>query len=155
MLAWRIGVAATATWQEWLLFLHGGSVGRQVPELGGDLGDYLFRLPFLAVVSAWLRQLLARRLRPHAVRLGGRRRVAMAVEPPDRRRARPAALAHLGLLAALLAAVQALDYVFVRRPMQAVNSSGSFVGAGFTELNVVVRRPGCWRVLAIAAGSPW
>ena len=152
VLAWRIGVAATASWQEWLLFLHGGSVGRQVPELGGDLGDYLFRLPFLAVVSAWLRQLLvvAFVLTLFASAVAGELRWPWS--HPDRRRARTAALAHLAVLAALLAAVQALDDVFVRRPMQAVNPSGSFVGAGFTELNVVVRASWLLAVLAIAAG---
>ena len=72
-MTWRIGAAAGDHWQEWMLFLHGGSVGRDVPELGGDLGDYLFRLPFLAVVSAWLRQLLVVAVRRHAVRLDGRR----------------------------------------------------------------------------------
>ena len=102
VLTWRIGAAASTHWQEWLLFLHGGSVGRDVPELGGDLGDYLFRLPFLAVVSVWLRQLLIVALRPDTVRLVGRWGAPLAMEPrwsaphtadrarPPRRTRRPA-----------------------------------------------------------------
>ena len=66
--------------------------------------------------------------------------------------ARSSALAQLVVLAAVLAIVQALDDIFVRRPMQAVSPSGSFVGAGFTELNVVVRAAWLLGVLAIATG---
>ena len=151
-MAWRIGAAAGDHWQEWMLFLHGGSVGRDVPELGGDLGDYLFRLPFLAVVSAWLRQLLvvAFVITLFASTVAGELRWPWS--HPDRRRARSSALAQLVVLAAVLAIVQALDDIFVRRPMQAVSPSGSFVGAGFTELNVVVRAAWLLGVLAIATG---
>ena len=54
----RIAAAANANWQAWLLFLHGEKLGTSVPELGGDLGYYLFKLPFLAIVSGWFRQLI-------------------------------------------------------------------------------------------------
>ena len=76
--------------------LHGGSVGRDVPELGGDLGDYLFRLPFLDLVSGWLRQLLvvAFFLTLFASVVAGELRWPWS--HPDRRRSRPSALAHLG-----------------------------------------------------------
>jgi uncharacterized protein len=152
VITWRIGVEASSHWQEWMLFLHGGSVGRDVPELGGDLGDYLFRLPFLAVVSSWLRRLLAVTigLTLFASAVAGELRLPWS--RPDRRPARQAALAQLGILGALFAAVQALDDVFVRRLMQAVDQSGAFVGAGYTQLNVVV--PATWivGVVTIAAG---
>jgi uncharacterized membrane protein (UPF0182 family) len=152
VLSWRVGVAAADHWQEWLLFTHGGTVGQDVPELGGDLGDYLFRLPFLDMVSVWFRELLvvAFVLTLFAAVVAGELRWPWS--HPDRRRSRPSALAHLGVLASLLAAAQALDDVFVRRPLQAVNPSGSFVGAGFTELNVVVKATWVLAVLAIVCG---
>ena len=152
VLTWRIGAAASTHWQEWLLFLHGGSVGRDVPELGGDLGDYLFRLPFLAVVSVWLRQLLivALALTLFASWVAGELRWPWS--RAGRRRTRPAALAHLGVLVALLAAAQALDDVFVRRPALAVNTSGSFVGPGYSELYVVVQATWVAALAAIVCG---
>ena len=54
----RIGAAAIGQWQAWLLFRNGPHVGQRVPEIGGDLGYYLFDLPFLTTVSSWIRQLL-------------------------------------------------------------------------------------------------
>jgi hypothetical protein len=149
VLAWRTAVGASAHWQDWLLYLHGRSTGREVPELGGDLGDYLFRLPFLAMASVWLRELLlvTFALTLFASLVAGELRWPWS--HPDRRAARPAALAHLGLLAALLAAAQALDNVLVRRPMLAVDAGGSFVGPGYTELNVVVRAAWLLALLAL------
>ncbi len=141
----RIGASATGQWQSWLLFRHGPELDQQVPELGTDLGYHLFDLPFLTTVSSWIRQLLlfALGLTAFTYAMSG----ALRLPIDGRRSARPA-LAHLGLLAAALAAAQALDYVFVRRPALATSTSGSFVGAGYTELNVGV--PTTW-VLAVVA----
>jgi uncharacterized membrane protein (UPF0182 family) len=136
---------ATGQWQEWLLFRHGPELDQRVPELGGDLGYYLFDLPFLTTVSSWIRQLLlvALALTAFTYVMSGALRLPMG----GRRSARPA-LAHLGLIGAAFATAQALDYVFIRRPALAISTSGSFVGAGYTELNV--RSPVMW-VLAVVA----
>jgi uncharacterized membrane protein (UPF0182 family) len=152
VITWKIGSAASAHWQDWMLFLHGGSVGQDVPEVGGDLGYYLFRLPFLSVVSAWLRGLLIVAAGVTLLASAAAGELRLPWSRPDRRRARPAALAQLGVLGALYAAVLALDDVFVRRPMQALSPTGSFVGAGYTELNVII--PATWvlAVLAIVSG---
>ena len=145
----RIAAAANANWQAWLLFLHGDKLGTSVPELGGDLGYYLFKLPFLAIVSGWFRQLIlvTLALTVFAYLISGGLRL-----PGRGRRSQPRALAHVGLLVALFAGAQALDYVFVRRPSQAVSASGTFVGAGYTEMHVIV--PATWvaAVFAVAAG---
>ena len=145
----RVAAAASSHWQEWLLFRRGGDLDRDVPELGGDLGYYLFRLPLLGVVSSWIRQVIgvAFLLSLFASLISG------GVRLPGRgRRSQPAALAQLGLLGAAFAAAQALDYVFVRRPALAVNRHDSFVGPGYTELRVGV--PSTWilAVVAIAVG---
>jgi uncharacterized membrane protein (UPF0182 family) len=141
----RIGAAAIGQWQSWLLFRHGPHVGQRVPEVGGDLGYYLFDLPFLVTLSSWIRQLLLLTLilTAFCYAVSGALRLPIG----GRRSSRPA-LAHLGLIAALLATAQALDYVFVRRPALTTSSSGSFVGAGYTELHVLV--PAAW-VLGIVA----
>jgi uncharacterized protein len=141
----RIGATATGQWQSWLLFLHGPELDEGVPELGSDLGYHLFELPFLTTLSAWIRQLLlfALALTAFVYAVAGALRLPIG----GRRSARPA-LAHLGLIVAAFATAQALDYVFVRRPALATSTSGSFVGAGYTELNVGV--PATW-VLAVVA----
>ena len=144
----RIGASATGQWQSWLLFRHGPELDQQVPELGTDLGYHLFDLPFLTTVSSWIRQLLlfALALTAFTYAMSG----ALRLPFDGRRSARPA-LAHLGLLAAALAAAQALDYVFVRRPTLATSTGGSFVGAGYTELNVGV--PTTWLLAVVALGT--
>jgi hypothetical protein len=141
----RIAAAANSHWQEWLLFRHGDDLDRSVPELGGDLGYYLFKLPLLSVVSTWVRQvlLLAFGLAAFASWISGGIRMSRNGERSQRQ-----ALAHLGLLGALFAGAQALDYVFVRRPDLATNRAGSFVGPGYTELRVGVS--GTW-ILALVA----
>jgi uncharacterized membrane protein (UPF0182 family) len=145
----RIGTSAIGQWQSWLLFRHGPDLDQRVPELGTDLSYHLFDLPFLTTVSSWIRQLLllALALTAFTYAMSG----ALRLPIDGRRSARPA-LAHLGLLAAAFAAAQALDYVFIQRPALATSSGGSFVGAGYTELNVGM--PAMWilAVVALAAG---
>ena len=96
----RIAAAANSHWQEWLLFRHGDDLDRSVPELGGDLGYYLFKLPLLSVVSTWVRQVLlvAIGLATFASWVTGGIRL-----PRNGRRSQPQALAQLGLLGALFA----------------------------------------------------
>ncbi|CAN5474404.1 UPF0182 family protein [soil metagenome] len=145
----RIAVAAMDEWQTWLLFRHGPSLGVDVPELGGDLGDHLFRLPFLAAVSAWLRSLV---IAAAAISLFGHI-VSGAIHLPLRgRRSSAPALAHLAMLGMAFAAFSALDYVLVRRPSLATSRAGAFDGPGFVELRVIA--PAMWvlAVVAIATG---
>lgn len=136
-LVWTIGRAAGGQWQLWLLFRHGGSTGVKVPEIGGDLGGYLFRLPFLAAASSFLRQItlvaLAVSVWGHIVSgaLRGRRG-----EYGSRRRA----TMHIAALASLLLLLQAAHQVWVARPMTAINRTGAFDGPGYTEVNFT--RPG-------------
>lgn len=140
----KIASAANAHWQEWLLFRRGVRLDATAPELGGDLGLYLFKLPLLATISSWIRQILivALALSAFAAWISG------GIRPGRDRRSDPAALAQLGLLAAAFCGAQALDYIYVRRHALAVNQAGSFVGPGFTEL--VVGLPVQW-VLAVVA----
>ena len=145
VITWRIANEATRYWQEWLLFRHGGSVGTDAPELGHDLGYYLFDLPFLSVVSSWLRQLLIFCLGVAA--LG--HLLSGALRAPVRgRRTRRLAKAHLLALGAALAVVQALHMVMVARPALAVDRSGSFDGAGYVQATVL--SPVLWALAVLA-----
>ena len=61
----------------------------------------------------------------------------------------------LGLLGALFAGAQALDYVFVRRPAWPSNRAGSFVGAGLHRAATsAVPAPGSWPSSPSPPGSP-
>ena len=142
----RIAAAAIGQWQSWLLFRHGPDLDQRVPELGGDLGYYLFDLPFLTAVSTWIRQLLlvALALTAFGYAVSGGLRLPIggpALGPagarpprPARRRVRRRPGARLRL----------------RPPPGARHRApeGSFVGAGYTELNVGV--PATW-VLGVVA----
>lgn len=131
---WRAGSAAAGSWQQWLLFRHGGDLGEDVPRVGRDLGFFLFRLPFVAGVSELLRTVLL---------------VALAVTafagvasgairwPGGGRRWSPVASLHLAVLAALLLAAHAAHLLLVARPSTALSRTGSFDGAGYTEVTVV------------------
>ena len=133
----RIGVAATAQWQSWVLFREGGDLGIDTPVAGGDLGYHLFKLPFLSSASSFLRQLLllalALALFGHGA--SGALRISRKGSGSSR-----VAKAHVAMLLAGFLAVQALYDVFVARPSTATNRVGAFDGPGFTERYVT--RPG-------------
>jgi uncharacterized protein len=141
----RIAATAMGRWKPWLLFLQGPDLGVTAPDVGWDLGYHLFRLPFLTIVSSWLRQLVvvAFGLAVFLQIANGALRL-----PRQGRRSSERALRHLGLLAAAFAALQALDYLFVRRAAIGTNQYGAFDGPGFTEIKVLV--PAYW-VMAIVA----
>lgn len=149
VLTWRIGRTAGGEWQSWLLFRHGGDIGVDAPEIGGDLGFYLFRLPFLQTASSFLRQLVLVSL---AVALFGHA-VSGALRFPRReQRTTPVAVTHLSVLGALLLALQATHDVVVDRSLTATNRVGAFDGPGYTAVNVT--RPALLVValITIAAG---
>ncbi len=144
-LSWRLVSGAVGYWQQWLLFRKGGSVGSTAPELGWDIGYYLFKLPFLSGFLGWTRLLvlLALGLAAFAYAVSGALRL-----PVDGRRSSPTAIRHLSAMVALLALNQAALYVLVRRPQLALNRDGAFDGAGYVQLRIVA--PGLW-VLAVTA----
>jgi uncharacterized membrane protein (UPF0182 family) len=145
----HIGLVSMDQWPNLVLFREGPSLGVDAPEIGGDIGYHLFRLPLLATASSWLRQLV---LVAIAIAFTGHV-LAGAIRLPGRgRRSAPVAWVHLGLLGAAFAGLQALDYVFVRRPSLATNRSGSFDGPGYTELNVVAPSFLALALIALAVG---
>lgn len=144
-IAWSSLREAPSVWQQWLLFRKGPGVGAAAPELGLDIGYYLFRLPFLSWFSGWLRQLLviALVISTYGYVASGAIRI-----PGGSRHSNLQAKRHLGFLGASLLIVQALHYLLVQRAALAVNRTGNFDGPGFTQLKFVV--PGLW-IVAIAA----
>ncbi len=146
--AWKILGAAPKVWQEWLLFLNGNDVGTSVPGTGGDLGHYLFTLPFEQIFSQFIRQLLGFCIIIAFVGHSVSGSLRWSRKHPSRR----AATAHLAALGAALLLAQAVHLVVVQRPSLVLNSSGGFVGAGYTQTTVVA--PALWVTACFAlAGS--
>lgn len=132
-LTWHIGRAAAGQWQLWLLFRHGSDTGTTVSELGGDLAFYLFRLPFLAAASSFLRQLLLVAL---AVSMFGHITSGELRWFRGPHKSSAVAVTHLAVLSATLLALQAAHEAVVARALTATNRIGAFDGPGFTEVNV-------------------
>lgn len=146
--AWKILGTAPTVWKEWLLFLNGKHVGVSVPGTGGDLGHYLFTLPFQQIFSQFVRQLLGFCLIIAFVGHSVSGSLRWSRKHPSRR----AATAHLAVLGSTLLLAQAVHLVVVQRPSLVLNSSGGFVGAGYTQTTVV--SPALWVTAAFAlAGS--
>jgi len=140
---WQITRTAPSLWQEWMLFLHGRNLGVEVPGVGGDLGTYLFSLPFRQAFSDFIRQLLAfaMLLAGAGHLLSGSLRLTRGV------RSRRAAVTHLAVLGGLLLLAQVAHLAFVQQQALALTTGGGFVGAGWTQLNVIA--PMLW--LAVLA----
>ena len=147
--AYHIGLAASQQWQLWLLFQHGSDIGQSAPVAGGDIGFHLFRLPFLAAASSYLRQLFL-----FTIVVSACAHLASGALQFGRRgqRSSPYAIAHLATLSAAFAALQAVHYVAVARPSIATNRVGTFDGPGFTERSLT--KPGLLLValFAVAVG---
>jgi len=125
------GIGAASQWRSWLLFRYGASFGRADPELGTDIGFYVFKLPFLTQVVDWLFAFLLVTTMIVAVLhyLNG----AIRLQPMGER-ITPNAKAHLSVLLASIALVKAGSYVL---QMYALTSArgASFDGAGYTTVN--------------------
>lgn len=149
-LSYHIGTAATDRWQLWLLFRDGPDLGRAAPVDGRDLGFHLFRLPFLAAASSFMRQLtwLTVLVSAFGHLMSGALRIGRSPDPTQRR-SRRLAVAHLAALISFACALQALHAVYVALPSVATNRIGTFDGPGWTER--FVTRPGLFALAFLAA----
>lgn len=145
VVVWRFTTGATSRWQEWILFWNATDLDRDVPVIGGDLGDHLFRLPFTAAALDGLRLVLVLCL---AIAVVGHLLSGALTWPHADRRIAPVATAHLALLTVALLTAQALHTVLVDRASLAVDRTGRFDGPGFVQANVTM--PGLW-LLAVAS----
>jgi uncharacterized membrane protein (UPF0182 family) len=132
-LTWHIGHAAAGQWQSWLLFRHGDDLGVTVPEVGGDVGFYLFRFPLLAVVSSFVRQLL---LVTIVVAAFGHLASGALRLPRGEIKSSPVAITHLSLLVVAFLAAQAVHEFVVARAATALDRVGAFDGPGYTQMRV-------------------
>jgi uncharacterized protein len=125
------GLAVSASWETWLLFLNGGEVGIADPQFGVDIGFHLFQLPFWALLQSWLfTSLVLTGLLTTGAHylLGGIRPEA------ETDKILPAVKAHLSVLLALILAVRAWGYWLDRYELL-YSERGTVTGASFTDVN--------------------
>jgi uncharacterized membrane protein (UPF0182 family) len=127
-----IGASGTiGQWNNWILFLHGGSFGVTDPQFHKDIGFYVFKLPFLTFIVDWTLAILIVTLAVVVVfhYLNG------GIQPQrGLPRVRPPVKAHISVLLALIALDKAAGYVLQRWSL--VNAQDGYVnGAGYTDVH--------------------
>ncbi len=127
-----IGASGTiGQWNNWILFLHGGSFGITDPQFHKDVGFYVFKLPFLTFLVDWTLAILIVTLAVVVVfhYLNG------GIQPQrGLPRVRPPVKAHVSVLLALIALDKAAGYVLQRWSL--VNAQDGYVnGAGYTDVH--------------------
>ena len=155
VMALLCGLYASGQWQEWLMFRHAQPFGEVDPVLGKDISFYIFRLPFLDLLSGYLLVLIvlsgAATLAVYAVagaidinlRRGGGQIVdlirGLRIVGPAKR--------HLAALAAALLLVLAFG-AYLDVPRLLTTPAGIVHGAA--NVDVAVRIPAL-RLLMVAA----
>jgi uncharacterized membrane protein (UPF0182 family) len=142
-LSMLIGYYAGARWETWLYFWYGVPFGTADPILGRDIGFYVFTLPLLELVHGVLLLTfgLAAVIAVAAYVLGGQLGLARGFH------ASPAAVRHLGLLAAALLLVLGFG-AWLRIAQLLTEPSGVVFGASYVDVHA--RMPAL-RVLVAAA----
>ncbi len=142
------GLVAMGRWLGVLQFLHRAPFGATDPVFGRDVGYYVFTVPILGSVVAFLTVLTSLALvavivlyvvRGDVVAVGKR----VTVEPSARM--------HLAALIAFLFLLAALRVYFVRRPGLLYSTTGPLLGASFADLHA--KLIGLWIVGAAAVAG--
>ena len=145
VIAFLVGLVASAQWLGMLMALHGAPVGQLDPLFGRDIGFYLFRLPAIDGILGALNVLtvitIAGVLLLYAVRgaVNFKRRAGIM---------QPSAAWHVGALLAFLFLLFAVELWVVDTSALLYSHTGPFTGASYTDVHV--RLPGI-RISAIAA----
>ncbi|MBT8196865.1 MAG: UPF0182 family protein, partial [Acidimicrobiia bacterium] len=129
-----VGIGATQSWDEFLLWRHGGDFGFVDPIFSNDVGLYVFSLPFYRDAFTWMFQLMLVTILVTAALhyLNG----AIQVQVPGgaRRSVSGGVKVHLSALLALLALLKAVGYQLDRWELL-YSTRGRVVGASFTDVN--------------------
>jgi uncharacterized protein len=125
------GLAVGASWDIWLLFLNGGTVGVADPQFGADLGFYLFRLPFWNLIQTWLFTSLVLT----AMLTAGAHYLLGGIRPEAQgEKILPSVKTHLAILLAAILAVRAWGYWLDRYALN-YSPRGTVTGASYTDVN--------------------
>ena len=126
-----LGLGASALWEDFLFWRHGGSFGIDDPIFNTDIGRYVFDLPFYRGVFGWAFQLfVVITLVTAALHyLNGGIQVQS-----NRQRVNPGLKVHLSVLLAVLALLKAFAYLLDQWDLL-YSSRGQVVGASYTDFN--------------------
>ena len=127
------GVGFYQHWQEWMMFLQGGSFGIKDPQFGIDIGFYVFKLPFLiTLLNGVMLSIVV------AGVVAGAAHYAQGAIPIGRPHARitSAVKMHVSVLAGILALLQAVKY-FLSRYNLNYSTRGVTEGANYTDVKLV------------------
>lgn len=140
------GLGTSAQWNEWVLFTHRQSFGREDPLFHRDAGFYVFELPFLKflVDSGFAALIIILLLTAAAHYLNG----GIRVQVPAVERVTPQVKAHLSVLLGALALLKAAGYWLGRYEL-VYSTRGIVDGANYTD--VKAHLPALYLLVAISA----
>ncbi len=134
-LALVVGVSLGASWNQWVLFTNRVDFGERDATFNTDIGFYVFQLPFLSTVAAWLFSalilVLIVTLMAHLLNGGIRFHTNLD-------RVTPQVKAHVSVLLGALTLVQAGRY-WLDRYQLTFSTRGTVDGATYTDVNVQLR----------------
>ncbi|MFA9444413.1 UPF0182 family protein [Egicoccus sp. AB-alg6-2] len=139
------GVAVSAQWQNFLLWLNGGTVGRSDALFDVDLGFYLFDLPFLSFIQTWLFTSLILT----AMLTTGAHYLLGGIRPESEgEKLLPSVKVHLSVLLAAILLVRAWGY-WLDRYQLLYSPRGTVTGASYTDVNAEL--PALYLLLGVSA----
>lgn len=141
------GIAASAHWQEWILFRNAVDFGTKDPQFHRDIGFYVFQLPFLQFVIDWVFGSLMTVIFVVGVvhYLNG----GIRLQPPFRQMTAQVK-AHLSVLMGLLALTKAVGYQLAGYHL-AVSARGFVEGASYTDVKAQIPAFRLLVIISIAA----
>lgn len=137
LLSLMVGGNASTHWSEYMLFTHPVAFGQVDPQLGNDVGFYVFRLPFLNYLQGTLLFTLAAAAIGAAAIHYGERAVDFASGATAT--IAPHVRAHVLGLLGVVAVAAAWGHLLGRYDLL-LSDNGQFVGAGYTDIHA--RMPG-------------
>ena len=130
-----VGVSLGSAWNEWVLFANRVDFGQKDATFNTDVGFFVFQLPFLTTVTAWLFSalilVLIVTLMAHVVNGGIRFHTQLD-------RVTPQVKAHVSVLLGALTLVQGGRY-WLDRFRLTFSTRGTVDGAAYTDYNVQLK----------------
>jgi uncharacterized protein len=145
VLAFVIGVTASASWLDVLKALHRVPVGARDSLFGRDISFYLFELPLVSGVLGTLVTLTFLSFVATAMMYWIRNDITL---PPRRATAKPRAARHLGALLTVLFVLLGVRHWIVSPADLLYSTTGPLLGASYTDVHIAL--PGLY-ACAVAA----